>query len=321
MEEKNPFSLYDFLGYLFPGIFAIFLMFIVRQSIVNPNYTFFDCLHIHNIVKIVHSEAKFDWLETSIGVIVFSYIIGHIISYLSSMTIEYFSSITYDYPSFYLLNKNKNTPWKNFSNYAGTAYKPIVRYCVALVIWPISIPVLISGGLRNYVQRPLPVYLIDAIQEKTEKLYKHLNIKVDHENEEELKDFHRVIMHYVYSSVSCHQNKADNYVALYGFLRSICFVIVVFYDIIILNALYTIRYIFINFSSVSIDWFIIFTVIVGYFLSIVLFLAFTKFYRKFTLENFMTLLTCVFDEKEIEKDSKSKTVIGVLRNMFSEAHI
>ena len=65
MGDKNPFSIYDFLGYLFPGIVAIFVVFIVRQSVVSPYYDLFDCLHVGNIMKMIREEINLNWLEAS----------------------------------------------------------------------------------------------------------------------------------------------------------------------------------------------------------------------------------------------------------------
>jgi len=48
-------------------------------------------------------------------------------------------------------------------------------------------------------------------------LSEHLSLSPIDEN----KDIHRVIMHYCYENYKNHVPKYDNYVALYGFLRSL----------------------------------------------------------------------------------------------------
>lgn len=305
MEEKNPFSLYDFLGYLFPGIFTILLFFIVRQSVVNPNYTLFDCLHIHVISAIIQNFTKVNWYVATVVFVVFSYITGHIIAFLSSITIEYLSCTMFDYPSFFLLGKVTNSPWVNFKNCSGVV-KICCRWLVLFFMWPIGLIIFLYPSIKDYIQKPLPTYLIDGINKKTEMLYNQLRIDVDKNDEEVMKDFHRVIMHYVYLRVPGHKNKADNYIALYGFLRSICFVTMLFFDVVAFCALYTLRYICMDFNGCKVNWFILFVFTIGFLASIILYFAFMKFYRKFTLENFMALLTCDLKDVEI-KDERSFT--------------
>lgn len=291
MGDKNPFSIYDFLGYLFPGIVAIFVVFIVRQSVVSPYYDLFDCLHVGNIMKMIREEINLNWLEASVAVMVVSYIAGHIVAYLSSLTVEFLANKSLRYPSEYLLEKNDRSFYREFFHKADRLYKKVYRWVILFVLWPISLFLFILSeyGLRDFLVHPLPDYIVKAIKTKTFNLYNKLGLERRSVNDN--FDFHRVVMHYTYLHVENAQRKADNYVALYGFLRAMCFISIIFYDIIVVYALSTFRFMFYDDATVYVNWFAIVVILCGFFICILLFLAFVKFYRRFTLENFMALIT------------------------------
>ena len=291
MRDKNPFSIYDFLGYLFPGIVAILVVFIVRQSVVSSNIDLFDCLHVKNIMEMIRQEMNLNWLEASVAIVVVSYIAGHIVAYLSSLTVEFLANKSLRYPSEYLLVENSRSFYEEYFHKADKTYKKVYRWIILIILWPISLFLFILSeyGLRDFLANPLPDYIVKAIKTKTYSLYNKLGLERRSVNDN--IDFHRVVMHYTYLHVENAQRKADNYVALYGFLRAMCFISTLFYHAIIFNAILTFKYLLSNAATVCIDWFVIGILICGFFICIVLFLAFVKFYRRFTLENFMALIT------------------------------
>ena len=70
--------------------------------------------------------------------------------------------------------------------------------------------------------------IVLAEDEEFQKLIKRINElakQVQHkeicENDTSTLDIHRIVMHFVYEHCQQHIAKYDNYVALYGFLRSI----------------------------------------------------------------------------------------------------
>lgn len=97
-------------------------------------------------------------------------------------------------------------------------------------------------------------------------------------------------MHYVYLNIPNSQRKTDNYIALYGFLRSISFVFCVTFFIFGVYAMTTIDF------SASFDNKLIIVLSLFFTLSYICFLGFVKFYRRFTLENYMAMLTAMFDD-------------------------
>ena len=94
-------------------------------------------------------------------------------------------------------------------------------------------------------------------------------------------------MHYVYMNLSKSEVKTDNYIALYGFFRSITLILCFYFDFLFAMGLYSI---IISGEKIFDIYSFIFTVTLG-FLCFISFMAFAKFYRRFTLENYMMLLS------------------------------
>ena len=77
----------------------------------------------------------------------------------------------------------------------------------------------------------------------------------------------------------------DNYVALYGFLRSLTLIFTLFFDCLLIKGILSVNW------RMPIDWeMIIFITICGL-IAYTFYLGFIKFYRRFTLESFMALIT------------------------------
>ena len=323
--DKNPFSIYDFMGYLFPGIITLFFIQLIWDG--NEN-SIFNILNIENFEGITNNIEKSINLETTVICVVIAYVIGHIIAYLSSVTVEYFANKTFGYPSEYLMDSTKQSWWQLFLRYyfnvskeefhEGESKKQMIlrlmkkkiiwryvigrllwRFTIGLILFPLSFMTFTLGfflGINRFITRPLDKYLIAGIKEKF--LFLTSKIGIQNLKEKIRCDYHRVVMHYVYYNLPVCQNKTDNYISLYGFLRSICF---------ILNGMF----IFINIKILptldindSLDekkvwtWSILFT------LSYISFLAFVKFYRRFTLENYMIMLTERVSDKSLESQIK-----------------
>lgn len=301
--EKNPFSIYDFMGYLFPGIIALYFIQLVWDGNENSIY---NILNVSNFEGITTKLDKSINLETSIVCVVLAYIIGHIIAYMSSVTIEYFANKTFGYPSEYLMDSNGQTWWKLVFRYffnldndeleTCEMIKHIIlqiisgcfiwRLMISCVLFPISFMTFVLGslfGINRFITRPLDNYLINGIKNKYSNLISRIGV---YHSTDELKcDYHRVIMHYVYYNLPVCQNKTDNYVSLYGFLRSICFILNGMFIFITAKIIPTLD------INASFDEKKVWTWSVLFVLSYISFLAFVKFYRRFTLENYMIMLT------------------------------
>ena len=88
--NKNPFSIYDFLGYLFPGLSAmlivIYIIFLGTEASIEEYFSFATFLDIFK------KNMDIAWWQSTVIIILLSYISGHIIAYLSSVIVEDFSN-------------------------------------------------------------------------------------------------------------------------------------------------------------------------------------------------------------------------------------
>ncbi len=321
--NKNPFSIYDFLGYLFPGLSAmlivIYIIFLGTEASIEEYFSFATFLDIFK------KNMDIAWWQSTVIIILLSYISGHIIAYLSSVIVEDFSNRIYNYPSYYLLHTNHfnikslksceseclkwQKPkfiWKYLRWIANRCYiisyfkenkgKSRKLWCIieVILIFPVSFFFLTIGavcGLGQFITRPLDQYIINSVHIKLWKLAETLKLHQPDVNSRQ--DYHRIVMHYVYLNIPNCQRKIDNYIAIYGFLRACTLITCLFFDYLFFIQLCTIEEYFNAYSYVAyeINWTAIKILLLLATLCVVLFMGFVKFYRRFTLENYMVLIT------------------------------
>jgi hypothetical protein len=269
MIKQNPFSLYDFLGYFVPGaILVYFYLLLDYLSELKTEFQLKDFLKSSGDLR----------LEQILFFIIISYALGHLINFLSSITIEKYSIWKYDYPSKFLLNLDKRPYW---TKGIGILW----RLLVPLMILPITFLDLILGDLlrfKNFYTRKLDDFLIGLIKEKGNSLVNKL-FKNTENNQSINKtindyDFFRIFAHYTFEHSKSHQFKMVNYVALYGFLRVLTFILVITFWFVIYSMI----------VSETLDfnvWILIGISLTGY----TFFMAFMKFYRRYTLEGLMLI--------------------------------
>lgn len=276
--KKNPFSLFDFLGYLFPGALGLFLIYFISKVESIESIT-----SLYNEVKTIRIPLSF---EDTILMTIVSYVLGHLVAYISSLTVEQFSIWLYGYPSRFLLHdvegmhywqlsKDEIKPWRRLCKY-------VWRCVIGLFLLPLTICSLFFAklfGVKYFFIKKLDDVLISTIKTKTKELQSYLRITGSSD-----MDYHRVIYHYEYEQQKTHATKMDNYVALYGFLRSVTLVFNCF-------SLYLIYIAISSFNlDYDIDWKFIRLLILSIIVTYLFFMSFMKFYRRFTLESFMCLI-------------------------------
>ena len=102
--RQNPFSIFDFLGYVFPGALALVIIAFFQQL---PQLTSLSKAFEEGVVFIKgqNSSGTLGVLEETVIMTIISYVIGHIVAYLSSITVEKYSNWLFGYPSQFLLNE------------------------------------------------------------------------------------------------------------------------------------------------------------------------------------------------------------------------
>ncbi len=269
--KQNPFSLYDFLGYFIPGALVLYLYLIIDQLKKG------NALDFTNIVVGVDNPN----FETALLFVIISYVIGHFLSYISSITIEQYANWKYDYPSKYLLGLSDRHFWRGLHSFHCYFW----RIVLIIFLFPMVILDFVLGrefGFKNFYHKRLDNDLIRLIILKMNNLVDKLGINEDNgfnNGEGNNQDFYRIVHHYVYENSKNHQSKLNNYVALYGFLRTLTLLLtILFWYIIFHFGLYS------DFNITAIILLTILSLVIYVF-----FMGFMKFYRRYTLEGLMIL--------------------------------
>jgi hypothetical protein len=268
--SSNPFSLYDFLGYFLTGFLCLYLL---KAGFDNSIFDFFDlkrCFIIFHKSK----PSEMDY----IFIIIVSYLTGHLISFLSSISVERYNIHLYGYPSKYLLDLKPSEPsLKNYLSEVGTWRHGIMRIVIFILLLPIISLDAITNRvfkLRTFFTRPYSKELISLITKKIEKIYNEVIFeKKDHDGEKyDLSEFFSPIYHFIMQDSEKHYIRTQNFVALYGLMRNLTLLFVGISWLTIFSAIYNWEYkhLPIAFSSIIV--------------SFVFFLAYLKFFRKFTEE-------------------------------------
>jgi len=269
--KQNPFSFYDFLGYLTPG--SIFLYGVLAgYAHVHANGSPYD---------FIVTNLSFEKAEIYIPFIFFAYIIGHILSFLSSVLVEKYSIWSDGYPSKYLLNISHK---RYFDVDEPKCLRGIIRGGFALILLPILIFDVFIGRylkFRELYAKPLDSLLISIIRKKLLALMiEHGGLKVPPRDAKSSNtDFFRYVYHYAVENAPNHLPKMQNYVALYGFLRTLTLLSVILFWAMVWHVCTLNLLLYQAILSITIP------AIVSY----VLYMSFVKFYRRFSLEALMAL--------------------------------
>lgn len=299
--DKNPFSIHDFLGYVLPGGIALLLAYLVYK---NPNNNYMTSQEFINAIKNTIGALKgggLTTIELSVASIIISYIVGHIVAYVSSITVERMAIWHYNYPSVFLLS-DKRKPrfisdikeqWKNKKKFEASG-NLIIRLAISLFLLPLTMCLLLIKFLRldQYFIKSLDGYLKESIKLKFKVLAENLGISEIEETKD--SDTHRVIYHYMYENFSGHRAKMDNYVALYGVLRALTLIANLF---ILYIWKCQVCYLCHNFKWDMICAYPYMKVVFMVLIQFLFFMAFMKFYRRFTLESFMCMVSMKIEKE------------------------
>ncbi|ELY2747047.1 hypothetical protein SMC38_003498 [Cronobacter sakazakii] len=268
--SQNPFSIYDFLGYLIPGGVFLYLLYFCGVAL--------DWDMILQLAKFLKNQANIISILDYASLISAAYILGHFVAIASAFFIEKYMNETLEYPSIYLFS-NINNNYK--SNKKDTLSKKIKYIIIELFLFPVVTLDFITCKLLY--SRDLPEKLATTLWDKIEKRFT-TDLNVAQNQLSNIKgldgDLFRLAYHYTYEYASHHQGKIQNYVALYGFCRNICFVMTIMFWI----SVYAVFY---NIFTDNYLYYSVLALISTSVLLYVFYCGFVKFYRRFTLEVLM----------------------------------
>ena len=315
--ETSRFSLFDFLGYLIPG--AVGLL-VIKWVNLLWDIRFWGIRDWVALLEINLQNGDGAVLLSLWG-IVMAYLLGHVIAFLSSVTVEVFSHKLYEYPSDFLLKRIADKEMKTNNSATETdefsAPKKLTSFLyilIYIILAPISLPAFFIGRCLHFdffYLKPLDEIYSWNINDRFLALLQKLRIDTGKGKDAIMErfgvcskrqtydsDFHRIAYHYEYEKTERHQNKLDSYIALYGFIRAICFLSVI---------LFWSFFIILTKQSLWCAGALLFMSFL-FCLPYILFMAFMKFYRRHTLETFMCLLV---DEElamiDIERSSEEES--------------
>lgn len=261
--KQNPFGLYDFLGYLIPGALFLYIL-----------HFLFGIDIIYNLLNLSKEKSE---VLTFIPAVLLAYIIGHTFSLLSSFFIEKYAAFLYGYPSKYLFTENHV-----FWSAEDPCYENIGKLLLVFFLLPISAMLCLLSIFRITFfdqAKTLDENLSNVVFKKCMKILRYnLGIATDDISKYQKShgisgDYFRIIYHFIFENSEKHSAKLQNYVALYGFCRTISFIF--------LMSFWFSIYIFM-FENGKYELPIILSI-----LCFLFFTGFVKFYRRYTLEALM----------------------------------
>lgn len=263
--KQSPFSLYDFLGYFFPGAAAI--------------YGFAYALKYLDIGDALSEFAHLAKASELLPFVLVAYVTGHFISLVSSFTVERYFIWHFDYPSKSLLRYESHDFLKK-----GFAFSNVTRLFVWIILLPITTTtalICFFGEGRPGLINQLDPLLSKIIRKKVTGLIVERGQvdKPNHYGAPKTSDFFRVVYHYTLENAPAHFAKMQNYVALFGFNRAMTIVFVGLFwmgvaSVLLGSGLNGLRLIFFCYALANIFFF-----------------GFAKFYRRFSLESLMAFAT------------------------------
>lgn len=266
--KQNPFSFYDFLGYLVPGSLVVYLLMSITA------HTSFKESSLLKLINL--SDLK--GVELYTPLILIAYITGHLINFISAITIEKHLNWMYGFPSKTLLGNYQKS---YFTHGNFSIQKNTIRTIVIVLLLPLSsIDFLLSKAFKTQkiINKELDPATQKMLKQKMEEILKRVSdsdtLPADSLME---TNYFLYIYHFALENAPQHVPKMQNYVALFGLMRTLTLYFIIIFWVSAWHLIYSeadLQTIAITLPALSIT-------------SYLFYLSFMKFYRRFTLEAMM----------------------------------
>lgn len=274
--KQNPFSFYDFLGYMIPGAVLLYIITFVfgMDNLVST-------LSLNDT-----NNSTANQLLSFVPAVIGSYLLGHVLAIGSSAIIEAFTNYSNGYPSEFLFDVDADD-YLSSDSFRGNFGR--------VILWVLILPIsLFKTVLKDIFKikmfnqaKSLPKPLRDATFDKCKSILEN-EIGVDVSNMDISKgidgDYLRLLYHFVFENSERHSTKLQNYVALYGLTRNVSFVFILVFWGAIYSCLFG--------ENTNIE--LLHVTIFGV-LAYTFYIGFVKFYRRYSLEAVMA--TSVYNAK------------------------
>lgn len=222
--ERIPFTIYDVIAYLGPGIVSAWAIFDVVPSLFNaPNDSVARFVHDRSAI---FGVAAIDIAVAIVVAGVFAYTLGVLIGFIASVTIEKLSIVYFGYPSEFVRTRYKfagpiadrDITKKFLANGCASGAILVQLICLPLTIFIWGANIL---ALFSVVIKPLPETMILSWEERFQFLSGY---KIGYERR---VDWFRFVCFYVINNNPVAFLRMYNYLTLYGFLRNMTFIFLV----------------------------------------------------------------------------------------------
>ena len=285
--ERLPFTVYDIVGYFFPGVLAI-----AALSWFARGHFQSDLFWLIEVGPEIQASSEMpEWFSGVLDVVVFgivAFAIGHVISFLSSVTIERLTNEFVGYPSEYLLAPMGfvGPVGQRFMTQRLKGFFKSSMVLLNVLFFPIYlffVVVNVTGTIRAVV-KPLTEPQANILRERFAATFQQ--DMADHPPGSSFA----LVCGYMFHNFPEIAARMYNYVVLYGFLRTLTFLSYV------IAVCFGIR-VFVDLCSGTYPnaWF---AFIVTMSICFCFLLAFIKFYRRYSREAVISFIT--FD-KELHK--------------------
>lgn len=263
--ERLPFTVYDIMGYLVPGIYlTIYLTFFLHGKIAQslfsvgqPNaqaviQTVDSVATAARTLKEVPSQTVIDAAQAAIATaaasstpvtflmimtllfLVEAYVLGHVIAFLSAESLERLCVGFFGYPSETMfLDRDNPSEVKAFTKKAFSEFmgKGVWNRLLILAFLPHAVLLWVLSRTKWYriAIKPLGKNIEQRIEVNFENLF---SIKIDKFGKEER---FRIINHHVFCNDPRTAARQYNYVTIYGFCRNMSFAV---YIVLLLDTLF-----------------------------------------------------------------------------------
>jgi hypothetical protein len=273
--ERLPFTVYDVLGYLFPGLLLLVGVSLIAEHVFL--IAIFDTVKSLDTPKLVF---------VSIFSFISAYSIGHAVGLMSSVTLEKLVTTFVAYPSEFLLSEyaykgakesyNKKIIRRIVLQHANGNWRSFAVAIVRILFFPLVIILYIvtfSGFIFHMVKRldNKPVQLLDK---------RFSAIFADDRTRLAGREWFSLVEYIVWHHSPGGAPRMYNYLTIYGFCRNSSFVFYVLGVIL----LYAVMRQFFTYGAPVTHWMEVWVAVFCLSMSAVLLFGFMKFYRRYSYE-------------------------------------
>lgn len=282
--KQNPFSLYDFLGYLLPGALLISTILVALGQTEN-----------HDILIKIKQTKDTHLIPLAL---ITSYITGHILGIISSITIESSHLRRNGYPSKSILNIEENSQTEVETN---SFPRLMDIFFDAHTHLAHNIMRIFQSSRKD---NKIDAALTEKIKEKIKRFFKEEYNYIQADIIE--KEHFHAIYHFCVENTPNHLPKIQNYVALYGLMRNTALAAIVPFWIVVTTSMIELYTAIQHDLSISFSHSKAAIALISLLTFSILYYGFTKFYRRFSLEVIMAFSTCYKPEKKSHLSLKNK---------------